>query len=272
LSGLGRVWNRAAWLDALRSVLRAWKSHHASTIVAVIVVIWLVSGTALHFAERDTNPEFKTFNDSLWNVWVTLFSGLNSEPKSHVGRLVVSIVLVVGVALAGLFTASVASILIERALRRREVSTLEMSDHLVLCNWSPRVLEWIREVHSGIVTDPRPVVIVHDTPDEVVLPDKRDEAAFNDVYIVKGDPANEVILRRAKAAQAHSVVIMSDDRDDRHDARLSRVAIGPARRQRDVPGAGACTTCRDGFRRSGKRVPARSHEYEGVPSHRALSR
>ena len=216
MSGLGRVWNRAAWLDALRSVLRAWKSHHASTIVAVIVVIWLVSGTALHFAERDTNPEFKTFNDSLWNVWVTLFSGLNSEPKSHVGRLVVSIVLVVGVALAGLFTASVASILIERALRRREVSTLEMSDHLVLCNWSPRVLEWIREVHSGIVTDPRPVVIVHDTPDEVVLPDKRDEAAFNDVYIVKGDPANEVILRRAKAAQAHSVVIMSDDRDDRH--------------------------------------------------------
>jgi hypothetical protein len=26
-----------------------------------------------------------------------------------------------------------------------------------------------------------------------VLPDKQDEAAFNDVYIVKGDPANDVI-------------------------------------------------------------------------------
>jgi voltage-gated potassium channel len=129
---------------------------------------------------------------------------------------VVSAVLVVGVALAGLFTASVASILIERSLRSREVSNLEMSDHLVLCNWSPRALDWIREVHSGIVTDKRPVVIVHDTPDEVVLPDKQDEAAFNDVYIVKGDPANEVILRRAKVAQAHSVVILSDDRQDQH--------------------------------------------------------
>jgi voltage-gated potassium channel len=129
---------------------------------------------------------------------------------------VVSAVLVVGVALAGLFTASVASILIERSLRSREVSNLEMSDHLVLCNWSPRALDWIREVHSDIVTDKRPVVIVHDTPDEVVLPDKQDEAAFNDVYIVKGDPANEVILRRAKVAQAHSVVILSDDRQDQH--------------------------------------------------------
>ncbi len=125
-------------------------------------------------------------------------------------------VLVVGVALAGLFTASVASILIERSLRSREVTNLEMSDHLVLCNWSPRALDWIREVHSGIVNDTRPVVIVHDNPDEVVLPDKEDDAAFNDVYIVKGDPANEVILRRAKVAQAHSVVILADDRQGEH--------------------------------------------------------
>jgi voltage-gated potassium channel len=82
----------------------------------------------------------------------------------------------------------------------------------IWCNWSPRALDWIREVHSGIVTDQRSVVIIHDTPDEVVLPDKLDEAAFGDVFIVKGDPANEVILRRAKVAQAHSVVILSDDR------------------------------------------------------------
>ncbi len=96
------------------------------------------------------------------------------------------------------------------------MSNLEMSGHLVLCNWSPRALDWIREVHSGIVVDKRPVVIVHDTPDEVVLPDKQDEAAFDDVYIVKGDPANDVILRRAKVAQAHSVVILADDRQDHH--------------------------------------------------------
>src|SRR5678810_439319 len=103
---------------------------------------------------------FKTWRESLWNVWVTLFSGLNNAPNSPVGRLVIAGVLVVGVALAGLFTASVASILIERSLRSREVSNLEMSDHLVLCNWSPRALDWIREVHSGIVTDTRPVVIL----------------------------------------------------------------------------------------------------------------
>jgi len=216
LSDSGRIRNKESWRDSLLRVLKAWNRHQVWKILTGIVLIWIVGGTALYFAERGTNPEFATLRESLWNVWVTLFSGLSNEPNSPVGRVVIAAVLVVGVALAGLFTASVASILIERSLRSREVSNLEMSDHLVLCNWSPRALDWIREVHSGIVADLRPVVIVHDTPDEVVLPDKLDEPAFNDVYIVKGDPANEVILRRAKVARAHSVVILSDDRQNQH--------------------------------------------------------
>ena len=216
MSNLGRARDKESWRAALLKVLTAWNRHQVWKILTAIIVIWIVSGTALHFAERDTNPEYATVRESFWNVWVTLFSGLNSTPNTRIGRLVISAVLVVGVALAGLFTASVASILVERSLRSREVSTIEMSDHLVLCNWSPRALDWIREVHSGIVTDKRSIVIVHDIPDEVVLPDKQDEAVFSDVYIVKGDPASEVILRRAKVAQAHSVVILSDDRQDQH--------------------------------------------------------
>ena len=216
MSELGRSQSKPSWLEVVLRVLRAWNRHQVWKILTSIVVIWIVSGTALYLAERHTNPTFATWRESLWNVWVTLFSGLNSAPTTPLGRIVVSGVLVVGVALAGLFTASVASILIERSLRSRQVPNLEMTGHLVLCNWSPRALDWIREVHSGIVIDKRPVVIVHDNPDEVVLPDKQDEAAFDDVYIVKGDPANEVILRRAKVPKAHSVVILSDDRQEQH--------------------------------------------------------
>ena len=216
------------------------------------------------------------------------------------------------------------------------MSNLEMSGHLVLCNWSPRALDWIREVHSGIVTDKRPVVIVHDTPDEVVLPDKQDEAAFSDVYIVKGEPVNEVILRRAKVAQAHSVVILSDDRQDQHvdgktivcciavknvcvqerqpnivaecqdpkylphmrkagaDEIISAADFGlrlmaraslfhgmsrvyqellSVRRDANEMYPCRCLPNLSGWISSQRHAcPARSHEYEGVPSHRALSR
>lgn len=208
---------KGEWRRALLGLLSAWNRHQLIRIVTAVVVIWLVGGTSIYLAEVGSgNEAFDTWGESLWNVWVTLFAGMNNAPNTLLGRAIAVLVIVSGVALAGLFTANVASILIEQSLRSREVMSLEMSDHLVLCNWSPRALEWVREVHSNIVKDKRPVVIIHDNPDEVELPDKLDEPSFNDVYIVKGDPANEVILRRAKVPTAHSVVILADGRQGPH--------------------------------------------------------
>lgn len=211
-----RVWRSRAWREALLSALRDWNRHQISRIVAAVLLSWLIGGVAIHLAEQDANSDFSTWSDSFWNVWVLLFSGLDSPPKTALGRLLTMVLLVLGVGLAGLFTASVASLLIERYMQRRDVPTFEMENHLVLCNWGPRGLEWIREVHAKIVQEKRPVVIIHDEPDEIDLPDKQDEAAFCDVYIVKGDPTSEIALRRAKASRAHSIVILTDDREGKH--------------------------------------------------------
>jgi voltage-gated potassium channel len=200
----------------LLRVVAIWNRFQVGGVIVGVVLIWISGAAVLHLVERKTNKAFGTFGDSLWNVWVLIFSGDVEPPTSIIGRIASMVLLVAGVGVAGLFTASVASLLVERYLRRSDVSHFEMDDHLVLCNWAPRALEWIREVHSKIITDPRPIVIIHDNPDEIDLPDKQDEPAFNDVYIVKGDPTNEVILQRAKIAHAHSIVILSDGREGRH--------------------------------------------------------
>jgi len=198
------------------SVLAAWNRHQVARIIGAVALAWLFGATALYFAERGVNPDFATWGESLWKVWVLLFSGLDQPPKTVAGRLVTMTVLVLGVGTAGLFTASVASLLVERYLRRRDVPSFEMDDHVVLCNWSPRGLAWIREVHAKSIQDKRPVVIIHDETNEIDLPDKQDDAAFNDVYIVKGDPTSEVVLRRAKVPAAHSIVVLTDEREGKH--------------------------------------------------------
>lgn len=191
-----------------------WHRYPLVRIVAVMLLIWFVGGTLTYLVED--HPDYASWPEAMWSVVLTMFGAGNSTPETSLGRAVLFVVLVSGVALIGLFTANVASILVERSLRRREVSSFEMDDHLVLCNWAPRGLEWIREVHSKIVRERRPVVIVHDNPEEIDLPDKEDDPAFQDVYIVKGDPVSEVILRRARADRAHSVVILADDRQGEH--------------------------------------------------------
>jgi voltage-gated potassium channel len=197
-------------------VVAIWNRFQVGGVIVGVVLIWLTGAAVLHLVERETNKAFGTIGESLWSVWILIFSGEVEPPTSIIGRIASMVLLVAGVGVAGLFTASVASLLVERYLRRSDVSHFEMDDHLVLCNWAPRALEWIREVHSKIITDPRPIVVIHDNPDEIDLPDKQDEPAFNDVYIVKGDPTNEVILQRAKIAQAHSIVVLSDGREGKH--------------------------------------------------------
>jgi voltage-gated potassium channel len=207
---------RRNWRYTLISVLIGWNRYQVGRVVGGVILVWVIGAVGLYLAEAHTNPAFETMGESLWSVWVLLFSGLDEVPKTPTGRLLAMVLLVAGVGLAGLFTASVASLLVERYLRRSDVPNFEMDDHLVLCNWAPRGLEWIREVHSKIITEPRPIVIIHDNPDEIDLPDKQDEPAFKDVYIVKGDPTNEVVLRRAAVAKAYSVVVLSDAREGKH--------------------------------------------------------
>jgi voltage-gated potassium channel len=197
---------------AIIETLVRWNRHQLARIIGAMFGLWFLGAVGFYLVERRTNPAFRTLIESFWNVWILLFSGLETPPETAAGRILAMILLTAGVGLAGLFTGTIASILVERQLRRKEVTTFEMDDHIVLCNWSPRGLSWIREVHSKIIQDKRPIVIVHDNPEAIDLPDKQDDPAFNDVYIVKGDTTNEIVLRRARVARAYSVVILADDR------------------------------------------------------------
>ncbi len=146
---------RKSWRLTMLSIVIGWNQYQVGRVVGGVVLVWLAGALGLHLVEGHTNPAFATFPESLWSVWVLLFSGLDeAAPETAGGRLLAMVLLVAGVGLAGLFTASVASLLVERYLRRSDVSNFEMDDHLVLCNWAPRGLEWIREVHSKIITDP----------------------------------------------------------------------------------------------------------------------
>jgi voltage-gated potassium channel len=211
-----RTRSTRSWRGPLLAVFAAWNRYQVARVVGAVGIAWVLGSTGLYFAERGVNSDFATWDEALWNVWVLLFSGLHEPPSTTVGRLIAMAILVVGVGTAGLFTASVASLLVERYLRRRDVSSFEMDDHLVLCNWSPRGVAWIHEVHAKSILDRRPVVIIHDAADEIELPTREEDVAFKDVYIVKGDPTNEVVLRRASVPTAHSVVILSDGREGRH--------------------------------------------------------
>lgn len=88
-----------------------------------------------------------------------------------------------------------------------------LNNHIVICNWNPKAIPIIRELHASILKDRRPIVVVSEQTDAGDLPEKEDDPAFEDVFLVKGDPANEIVLKRAAVHDAYSVLVLADPKE-----------------------------------------------------------
>ncbi len=200
---MGRGWRR---------LQRLVRRHELARIVIIMVALWLLGAVFVWLAERGRDePGYETYGSALWSIWIFLFSGLDSDPPQTIaGKVFVAILMVIGVGIVAMFTATVAAAIVSRRLRRYDMGRTTMNDHIVVCNWNDKGLQIIRELHAPVVRKLRPIVIIAEDTDAVVLPDREDFPEFEDVYTIKGDPTNEIILKRAGADEAFCVMVLAD--------------------------------------------------------------
>jgi voltage-gated potassium channel len=184
--------------------------------------------------------QFGTLQKCLWNIAVYLLSGLDSGiPETPLGKMAVTAVLILSLGVVSVMTGVIASFLVElRIGRSRRMPRRNLSDHVVICNWNDKGVPIVRELHAEAVADKRPIVIVSDDPDAGELPDEEDLPEFRDVFVIKGDPTNEVTLKRASVDFAHSVLVLADPRDgELADAKsmLVCMAVAAVCREADRP-------------------------------------
>lgn len=197
-----------------RWMRRVW--HHTfSRLLVVLLVLWVTAAFVLRFTEGQSNPDFGSMSQVFWNISVYFFSGLDSaQPVTSVGRIVVALVLVLSVGVVATFTGTIASFLVESRLgSRRRMPKYNLNNHIVICNWNPKAVPIIRELHASILKDKRPIVVVSEHAEAGDLPEREDDPAFEDVFLVKGDPANEIVLRRAAVHEAYSVLVLADPKE-----------------------------------------------------------
>jgi voltage-gated potassium channel len=135
------------------------------------------------------------------------------------------------VSLVAFTTAAIASRFVATVIKRGAgMGSFKGSSHLLICGWSPKGSEIIRELRAKEVEDHRPIVILAD----------RDGAPFEGeaVTFVRGNPSSDADLRRAGLDRVSTVIVLadasnaSDDPDDL-DARsllttLAMECINPA--------------------------------------------
>ncbi len=189
-----------------------FENHEFLRILAAVFVIWLFGASILLFTEGRSNPEFDTLYKSFWNIAVYLFSGLDSGvPVTIAGRIITTVILVLSAGVVAVFTAAIASFLIEKRLRgKMKMPSYELRDHIIICNWNEMGIPLIEQLHADIVRNKRPVVIISENHEAADFPDEDDNAVFENVYLIKGGPTSEAVLKRANIQNVFSVIILAD--------------------------------------------------------------
>ena len=224
-----------------KSGRRVWRrlagGYPIVRLIVLIGLIWTLGTLLLWRAEGPQNPEFGSFANTLWNITVYLFSGLDSgQPGTAAGRVIAIGVLALSAGVVAIMTGAIASFLVERRMGSRwKMPSVKLTDHIVVCNWNDKGIPIIRELHADVVKRKHPVVIVSDNVEASALPEHDDSPQFEDVYFVKGDPANETILKRANVQQAHSVVVLAEpSAGELADAKSILIAMAVDRLRKQV--------------------------------------
>lgn len=188
-----------------------WR-HEFLRLLIIIFLIWILGALGLWIFEHERNPEeFGNVPRCFWNIAVYLFSGLDSgQPETTAGKITVTLILVLSLGIVGVFTGTVASIFVERRIGgRRFMPPKRLKDHVVICNWNEKGIKIIEELRAKALKVKRAVVIVSEQASGENIPELDALEEFGNIYLITGDPANEVNLMRAKILNCFSCIILS---------------------------------------------------------------
>lgn len=161
--------------------------------------------------EHGRSDDVHSVGDAYGWLARTLFE--NTSPyklRTQFGFVSYWIVRVAGVSLVAFATATIASRFVATVIKRGAgMGTYKGSDHVLICGWSPKGPEIIRELRAREVEDRRDIVILADRETE---PYEGDAVSF-----VRGSPSNGPDLERAGVDRVSTVIVLADSSNASED-------------------------------------------------------
>jgi voltage-gated potassium channel len=174
------------------------KFHRLLLLTALIVAL---SSIAISLVEPDITP----VNGIWWTIVTMTTVGYGDiSPHSLGGRIIAVMLMFFGIGVLGMFSASVASVLVQHKLREeRGLTSYRYQNHMILCEWNHRTASILSDLRADPKTAEQAIVLIADLPTKPVDDDN--------LVLIAGN-VNDDTLLRANLAQAQTVVVLGDDR------------------------------------------------------------
>ena len=184
-----------------RQLLKYIKKENLNRLFLFIVLLITISTVLLPIFERDVS-----FTNAFWWSIVTLTTVGYGDiaPATMGGRIIGILIMFFGIGILGLFTATVASIFVEKKQKEdRGMGSYNFKDHIILCEWNHRAKEVLLELRRAYRIGNTPIVLIADIDMKPVVDDN--------LYFIRGE-LNEENLIRANLYKAATVIILGDDK------------------------------------------------------------
>ncbi len=165
----------------------------------------MLASVGFYYFEIGMNPNVRSYWDALWMSFVVIVPAASRAvaPLSVLGRLISVMGIVLGIGFLGLFTATLATGLVELVLKGGlGLSAFKCEGHVLICGWSPRGSYLLEELSREVPRD-CPVVVLA----QLAGPPSEDDR----VLFVRGEQTSFEDLDRANAAGASSVLLLADE-------------------------------------------------------------
>jgi voltage-gated potassium channel len=143
-------------------------------------------------------------------VTVTTVGYGDIVPKTVTGRMIGFVVMVSGIFLLSLLTATIASVFVSRKIKEgKGLEDIHDRGHLVICGWNDQGNTLLQGLHQQFKPRVPLVVLVNELPREDVdaIMYRFQEMSFK---YVRGNFTKEEILARANVKHARTAIILSD--------------------------------------------------------------
>ena len=181
------------------------------------ILAWFVGTNVLHLTESELvggQGPFADYWKSYWNTIIVLVSGIeDKEPLSILGRVEMTLMLIIGITIIGMLTGEIVSILVRKAERSGKVALkpphAKLEDHIVILGKNSHLDNIVKQLHEAYRGELYTLVIAPDAEDMQVTNSK----AYQRVFAISGDPTGERFLELADLDTVLRVIVLSPDEE-----------------------------------------------------------
>lgn len=199
--------------NQIKETYRSLKRSKVFTILGITTGIIFFGAVGLYLLDGYYRGKGTSgILDTLWWALVTITTVGYGDvvPHSTLGRVVGLILMLSGVVLVSLFTATIASIFVERKIKEGEgLESLKEKNQIVICGWNQNGEKVIEGMLIHDKDSSYPIVLVSEL-DKDAVDSIQYKYRERDIHFIRGNFVKEDVLARANIIRAKAVIMLAD--------------------------------------------------------------